>query len=277
MRRLRYGSYPDIYRHRMIFKNMEALEIGGPSGIFGDDGSLPVYRLLRRVDNCLFSSRTMWTGDVKEGDTYQYHKGKRSGTQFICEGASLEGMLDSSYDVVLSSHCIEHMANPLQSLEGWKRILKTSGRILLVLPHRDATFDWRRPITTIEHMIQDYEKNTGEDDLTHLPEVLELHDLSRDKAAGSREEFERRCHNNGLVRGMHHHVFNTRTAIELMDCAGIQILDVCPFTPNSIALLGEKSFQGVDNSDFVSSNAAFIERSPFPSDHLKSGKRLSLR
>jgi len=58
----------------------------------------------------------------------------------------------------------------------------------------------------------DYANNVGEDDLTHLPEILALHDLSRDEAAGTPEQFHQRCLDNISKRAIHHHVFDTHTA-----------------------------------------------------------------
>ena len=270
VRRFLYGKYLDVERHRLIFEGKRAIEIGGPSKIFGDAGNLPVYTLLQHVDNCLFSNSTIWTGDVQNGCTYYYQDGKAPGTQFVCEGGSLEGIPASSYDLVLSSHCLEHMANPLQALQGWKRVLKTGGCILLVLPHKDGTFDWKRPVTPVAHLIQDYEQNMGEDDLTHLPEILALHDMNRDEAAGSKEQFEQRCLNNARFRGMHHHVFTTRSVVEMMDRADFQLLEVGAFKPHNIVVLAAKPLQHVDNSIHLFPGAKFIKRSPFPSDHAAS-------
>jgi hypothetical protein len=45
-------------------------------------------------------------------------------------------------------------------------------------------------------MIEGYRRQTVEDDLTHLPEILELHDPTRDKSAGTPEQFRRQCLNN---------------------------------------------------------------------------------
>ena len=38
-------------------------------------------------------------------------------------------------------------------------------------------------------MLDDFSHDTQEDDLTHLPEILQLHDLSMDPPAGMRNNF----------------------------------------------------------------------------------------
>jgi SAM-dependent methyltransferase len=120
----------------------------------------------------------------------------------------------------LSSHSLEHIANPLKALYEWRRILTRDGQLLLILPNKDHTFDWRRPVTTLEHMISDYTNAIGEDDLTHLDEILELHDLSRDLMAGTPEQFRARSLNNSAVRALHHHVFSFASTLELLEYAG---------------------------------------------------------
>jgi hypothetical protein len=45
----------------------------------------------------------------------------------------------------------------------------------------------------LEHLREDFERNTPETDLSHLEEVLALHDLSRDVAAGTPNQFKERC------------------------------------------------------------------------------------
>jgi SAM-dependent methyltransferase len=45
---------------------------------------------------------------------------------------------DDSYDVVYSSHTIEHSYNPILVVEGIRRILKPGGKLVVVLPYPDA-------------------------------------------------------------------------------------------------------------------------------------------
>jgi len=186
--------------------------------------------------------------------------------QFICDATNLKSVLDASYECVLASHCLEHVANPLRALKEWKRILKEGGLLVLVLPHKDGIFDWRRPTTSLAHMREDYENNTGEDDLTHLPEILALHDLEMDEGAGSPERFYLRCINNLSNRTMHHHVFDTSTAISLVDESGFQLIRVDTFKPCHIILLAHRCAGTPDNAAFLAPNASYRLSSPFASD-----------
>ena len=87
------------------------------------------------------------------------------------------------------SHNLEHFANPVKALKEWQRVLKPNGALVLLLPYYRDTFDHLRQPTTVEHMLNDFDRDTLEDDLTHLPEILEKHDLTMDVAAESKQDF----------------------------------------------------------------------------------------
>jgi SAM-dependent methyltransferase len=44
---------------------------------------------------------------------------------------------DEKYDTVFSSHCIEHMRNPLEALLNWYRVLKPGGYLIVLAPEED--------------------------------------------------------------------------------------------------------------------------------------------
>lgn len=271
-RRLRRAFTPtlsSVALYELLLTGKQALEIGGPSEIFSDDGFLSLYRVLARVDNCLFSARTVWTGEVQGGRTFRYHPQREQGFQFICEATDLSPIQSGSYDCILASHCLEHVANPLRALAEWKRALKKDGMLLLILPHKDGTFDWGRPTTTLHHVIEDRDRSVGEDDLSHLPEILALHDLSKDKRAGSHEQFRQRCLDNYSHRAMHHHVFDSPAAVAIIDHAGFKVIRVDTLKPYHIIILARRCVDLPQNEEFLCSRASYREASPFPSDRAK--------
>ena len=190
--------------------------------------------------------------------------------QHVPDSGSLSMVRDATYDFILSSHMLEHTANPLKQLYEWNRVLKSEGVLLLVLPHKDGTFDRKRPLTSIEHFLDDFKKNTPETDTTHFEEILKLHDLSLDKAQNSPDSFKLWIENNHANRGAHHHVFNSVNAARLVDLAGFKILDVEPRRPFDIFILAEKSAHDKrpDNSRFLSDPPPYLDKSPFRSDHV---------
>lgn len=58
---------------------------------------------------------------------------------------------DSALDYLISSHCLEHQIDTLCVLDEWRRVLKLTGVMFLVLPHPDRTFDNGRPLHDFAH------------------------------------------------------------------------------------------------------------------------------
>jgi SAM-dependent methyltransferase len=223
------------YRSRVASKR--CLEIGGPSALFTEEGPIPIYDALASLDNCLYSTNTLWSGEIAHDKSFIFHAKRAPGVHIISEASRLERLPDSSYDCILASHCLEHIANPIRALYEWKRVLRDEGVLLLVLPHKDGTFDWRRPVTPLAHMIDDFKNDVEEDDSTHLAEVLALHDLSRDKAAGSMDQFRDRCSKNFENRTLHHHVFDTMSGIRIVNHVGFEVVRVDRIEPYHIVIL----------------------------------------
>jgi predicted SAM-dependent methyltransferase len=250
-------------------KDCTGLEIGGPSGLFKRSGRIPVYALARRIDNCNFDRLTIWEGSITEGKSFKFDKRQEPGRQYIAEAAHLSAIPSEHYDVVLSSHVLEHCANALQALSEWIRVLKEQGLLVLVLPHKDGTFDHARPVTTMAHLIQDFDQGTDERDLTHLEEILRLHDLSKDPGSGGSEAFRERSHRNFENRCLHHHVFDTNLAIQVVNHMKMKILAVEAFAPYNILVVARKSGgnEMTANDRFFVNTGGTMWKSPFPSDH----------
>jgi SAM-dependent methyltransferase len=242
---------------------LTALEVGGPSALFGEGGLLPVYPLLERVDGVQFSAQTFWHGEMDAGP-YAVPGARTGGQLWIADGATLDGVPDGSYDAVISSHVVEHLANPLAALARWRAVCRPGALLLTVAPHKQGTFDHRRPVTTLEHLVADLEAGTGEDDLTHLGETLALHDLRRDIPM-NRAEFETARRDNVNTRLIHHHVFTTPSLLALLDRAGVEVLEVEVRRPHDIYVLGRWS-DAPDNAAVLAPGAPWRRASPFPAD-----------
>lgn len=253
---------------RELVQGRSGIEVGGPSGVFSPRGVLPLYDNVGSLDNCNFASHTTWEGSIAEGRTFRFSPDKPAGTQYVAETTNLERIASGTYDFLLSSHVLEHSANALLALSEWLRVVKAGGTLVLLLPHKDGTFDHRRPVTRLEHLIADHVAGVKEDDLTHLPEILELHDLARDPGAGSAQEFERRSRANVENRCLHHHVFDTTLVAHLLDHVGLQLLAVEAMRPNHVIAVARKPSDGSrpDNAAAWTALPAALRASPFASD-----------
>jgi SAM-dependent methyltransferase len=215
--------------------NRAGLEIGGPSAVFRNWYSpLPIYQHVGTLDNCVFSRNTVWD---THADSFNFLAGKDPGKNIICDGSDLSILPDDCYDFILSSHNLEHFANPVKALKEWQRVTRPGGGLVLVLPNYVNTFDHRRRPTAVSHMLDDFRAGTKEDDLTHLPEILQLHDLQMDPPAGSPEEFRLRSLNNIENRCLHHHVFSTTNSKQLLTEIGMTVLAVETALPHHLFLL----------------------------------------
>jgi SAM-dependent methyltransferase len=219
-----------LWNYRRIeraLRGKQGLEIGGPSSIFSPatpNGYIPsVYSIAASVDNLNFATNTTWS-QGEAGRTFRYLPDAEPGMQYIHDATNLGSIGDKSYDFVLASHILEHVANPLRALGEFHRVLRPNGYLLIAVPNQKGTFDHRRPVTSFAHLEADLVANTAEDDLTHLEEILALHDLEMDKPAGSPEDFRARCLRNAEVRCMHHHVFDLALLDRALRHAGFRPL-----------------------------------------------------
>lgn len=214
------------------------LEVGGPSNIFMKGHFLPVYPLIDSLDCANFGTTTFWEGSISDGGTFKY--GDRTGRQIISESWDLR-VPDALYDFLLSCHMLEHTANPVKTLREWHRVVKADGSLLLVIPDGSRTFDRRRPITTMNHLIQDFQNDTQEDDQTHVQESIELHELSMTPEYSDRAALASYFTDNARHRRVHHHVFDCHVAGQMVMHAGFQPLAIETAPPNNIIVFASRA------------------------------------
>jgi SAM-dependent methyltransferase len=201
----------------------QGLEIGGPSAVFEDAvRPLPIYSRVGALDNCDFSRDTTW---ASHQEAFTFCPGKAPGKNIFRDASNLASVGSHTYDFILSSHNLEHFANPVKALQEWKRVTRPGGGLILVLPDYSKTFDHRRAPTTVDHMFEDFERDSQE------------HDISMDPGADSAEGFHRRSLDNFNNRCLHHHVFDENNSRELLARCGMEVLVVEASLPCHIFLL----------------------------------------
>lgn len=60
----------------------------------------------------------------------------------LANGSRAMDLPPGPFDYIFSSHCLEHLANPVAAIEHWKLRLKNGAPLFLYLPHPDMTY-WR--------------------------------------------------------------------------------------------------------------------------------------
>lgn len=215
-------------------KNKNALEIGGPSPPLTELDHL-FYDYFKSIDNVIYQEHTIWS----DTDDYKIYR-----NNFIDDMTDLSIISDKSYECVIASHSLEHICNPIKALCQIMRVLTDDGYVFLILPKKEFTFDHKRDITKISHLIQEYVNDIKEDNLNHLSEILQKHDLSMDLSAGKLnfENFTLRSLKNIENRCLHHHVFDLNLLFQLSLLFHCDWIDSYVINQNQYVLWKKKIF-----------------------------------
>jgi SAM-dependent methyltransferase len=102
--------------------------------------------------------------------------GRKRPVDLVAPGDALP-FADDSVDFVFASHVIEHFPDPIGALEEWVRVARRY--VVLVVPHRERTFDRDRPLTPVAELTRRHEQGFSSDEDAHwsvwtLESFLEL-------------------------------------------------------------------------------------------------------
>lgn len=197
-------------------RDKSGIEFGGPTELF----SVPHYGMH------LYPHVNLDGGNIIKNNYFQsnlgsnFLYGEKLGRQYDVDCTNEDQLKKlKKYDFVVSSHAIEHFANPIYTLKLWEKyILKSGSYILTIIPDYQYCFDRNRPLTSMDHLIADYVEDIGEDDKTHIEEQKELHDWSY----GGHPQFYDLCEINHLTRVVHHHTFTIELVEELFSYCGFK-------------------------------------------------------
>jgi SAM-dependent methyltransferase len=100
---------------------------------------------------------------------------------------SLSGIPAAPYDFVIMNHVIEHVACPIAVIEQLFSVLKDDGILVISAPDKEFCFDKSRPLTTFEHLLDEYHRGVNQvDDEHYLDFIRHIHPeifYSEDRAA----------------------------------------------------------------------------------------------
>ena len=112
---------------------------------------------------------------------------------------------------------LEHTSNPIKALKEFSRVVKNNGTLLIILPDMNKTFEKRRRVTTLAHLLDDFEKDTPETDTTHFSEILDTYEQSLDYSNPDKATFAEKLRRNTQLRNAHHHTFTLSSARALIE------------------------------------------------------------
>lgn len=130
----------------------------------------------------------------------------------VSDGERLQNIPDSTQDFVIANHFIEHCQNPIGALTNMFRVLKPGGVLYLAIPDKRCSFDVDRPVTSLEHIMRDYQEGPAWSRRQHFEEWTRLVNKIQDD-----EEAERQIEQNmSIDYSIHYHVWTRSEMLELV-------------------------------------------------------------
>ncbi|MEK7989557.1 MAG: glycosyltransferase, partial [Thiotrichaceae bacterium] len=137
--------------------------------------------------------------------------------QHLCnvDAQGLAIFKDNTYDFVVFNHVIEHIANPINMVGELFRVVKVGGLVVLSAPDKDFTYDNPRPLTSFEHLLEEYEQGVTE--ITDEHYIDFLRHVAPDWYQAPAEEFQHHLARVKLRRE-HAHVWTSATFEDFLQC-----------------------------------------------------------
>jgi SAM-dependent methyltransferase len=144
------------------FLSGEGLEIGG----LHQPLAMPAHARVRYVDRMRTEDLRREYVELAEWDLVE--------VDLVDDGEKLETIPPESQDFIVANHFLEHCQNPIGTIETHLGKLKPGGVLFYAVPDKRYTFDFRRPVTPIEHMVADYEQGPERSREGHYEEWCRL-------------------------------------------------------------------------------------------------------
>ena len=200
-----------------IFNDLYGLEIGGPSKSLYDLG---IYHHISKLDGFNIFENNYWQHNFSSQYTLPNHwkiENKIFGKQYNIDISEYFN-INKNYDFIISSDVIEHFANPIKNIFNMKKYLvNNKSFIFSIIPNYEKTFDRKRKLTPLDHIIEDYISNVDESDITHIQDQLENFDESW---GGNKIDLIANAERNFETRVVHHHTYNDENIFGMFDYCG---------------------------------------------------------
>jgi predicted SAM-dependent methyltransferase len=125
----------------------EGLEIGGLNRPL----PVPPAARVRQVDR-------MTTAELAAGYGEDMAGKKLAEVDVVDDGETLATVDDGSQDFIIANHFLEHTGDPIGTIGNHLAKLKPGGVLFYAVPDKRWSFDFRREVTSLEHLIRDREE-----------------------------------------------------------------------------------------------------------------------
>lgn len=145
----------------------------------------------------------------------------------VDDAETLETVAAESQDFLIANHVFEHCHDPIGTMKQWIRVLRHGGIIFAAVPEKTHTFDHKRQVTTLEHLIHDHQVGYEAEDVWHYFDWFLNVDHARvpDPYTTAQKAYAERAN-------IHFHVWDRRAMDELLaylaPVCRFEILEVAP-------------------------------------------------
>jgi hypothetical protein len=186
----------------------EGLEIGALNRPL----ALPAWASARNVDR-------MPTAELRRSYDELGEDAELAEVDIVDDGERLETVAAGSQDFIIANHFLEHAEDPVGTIDTHLSKLKPGGILFYAIPDKRYTFDHRREVTTVEHMLRDHDDGPAASRSEHYDEYAAA--VLGDVAERARADFGERAQAfaRQLEEGdtsIHMHTFTTASFLALL-------------------------------------------------------------
>ncbi len=205
---------PKYLDARSAFANSYLLGEGLEIGPLHQPLALPAHAHARYVDRMSVADLRREYPELVDWDLTE--------VDVVDDGETLATVAERSQDFIVANHFLEHTENPIGTILTHLGKLKPGGVLLYTVPDMRFTFDFRRPVTPLEHMVADYEQGPQASRAEHYEDwcryVLDERGEMRDEGPPPSEEWVRKWarHLEEIEYSIHMHTWTEADFLRLI-------------------------------------------------------------
>ena len=145
-------------------------------------------------------------------------------TDVISNGFDLACFGSKTLDFIIANHVLEHTDDALGALAAWGNRIRAGGHLFITLPIADKCCDRGRPLTSLEHLIEDQRlkqdaklRELADRNLEHYREWVCISEVNLNGCTITEVENERRWRSLAAREAeIHFHAFSPQSLADLM-------------------------------------------------------------